>query len=109
MELFFQYQRSLQRAIMALKEADADASEEVIEATLQDAGQFMLQQVCSYLVYYAKFVSLCAVSCLVVPPPNVRQHKTSTQELCSESVKCMALRHAAVRLAGPCMQRCECT
>jgi hypothetical protein len=69
MELFFQYQKSLQRAIASLKHADAEASEAVIESTLQSAGQFMLQQVgtglacstCTFCVH-----RLQIVACLIV-------------------------------------------
>ena len=44
MELFFQYQASWQRALSRLKASDEDDAA-IIDATLQDAGQFMIRQV----------------------------------------------------------------
>lgn len=44
MELFFQYQASWHRALQRLKDGDEDDAT-IIDATLQDAGQFMIRQV----------------------------------------------------------------
>lgn len=45
MELFFQYQASWQSALQRLKAGGEDDAE-LIEVALQDAGQFMIRQVC---------------------------------------------------------------